>query len=156
MARIKTNKTNIYALIDGVVEKISCYASFGFGQDSFGKIDASCLDSDTKDYERGMRDPGEGNIGIKLDDANPSHFKLIALAESGEKVKWFVGSSHSGAAPTFTTPNVTLPDSRVWWSFEGYINPTAPDDFEQDGLIGYSFTLVRTSGVAIQPMTITP
>ncbi|MGK6755226.1 phage tail tube protein [Acinetobacter baumannii] len=42
----------------------------------------SCAES--KQYVRGMRDPGEGAIEIDYDDTNTSHDKLIEIAESGE------------------------------------------------------------------------
>ncbi|WP_306670102.1 phage tail tube protein, partial [Acinetobacter sp. YH12063] len=81
---------------------------------------------------------------------------LIALADSGEKVDWYVGSSHSKTAPTYeTVAGIDLPKDRIWWSFEGYINPAAPT-IEQDTLVGYTFTLVRTSAVVITPRSVTP
>ncbi|WP_180004064.1 MULTISPECIES: phage tail tube protein [unclassified Acinetobacter] len=156
MARIKSNGTQIFAVVDGAVVRFTCPKAFSFGEDSFSKIESTCLDSDTKDYERGLRDPGEGSLQIDLDDENTSHLKLIALADSGEKVDWYVGSSHSKAAPTYeTVAGIDLPKDRIWWSFEGYINPAAPT-IEQDTLVGYTFTLVRTSAVATTPREVTP
>ena len=161
MARVKTQKTHIYAAVNKEVVRFSCYSGFGFGQDSFGKIDATCMDSDTKDYERGLRDPGEGSIAIQLDDGNASHLKLIQLADSGEKVEWYVGSSHAETPPDYdtATDTIDLPGDRIWWTFEGYLNPVAPDDLAQDSLVTYSFTLVRTSGVTTifrDPAPVTP
>lgn len=156
MARIKSNGTQIFAVVDGAVVRFTCPKAFSFGEDSFSKIDATCLDSDTKDYERGLRDPGDGSLQIDLDDTNTSHLKLIELADSGEKVEWHVGSSHSNTAPTYDAfAGIYLPDDRIWWSFEGYINPAAPT-IEQDALVGYTFTLVRTSAVVTTPRVVTP
>ena len=156
MARIKSNGTQIFAVVDDAIVRFTCPKAFSFGEDSFSKIDSTCLDSDTKDYERGLRDPGEGSLQIDLDDENTSHFKLIELAESGEKVKWYVGSSHSTTAPTYEAiAGIDLPEDRIWWSFEGYINPAAPT-IEQDALVGYTFTLVRTSPVVTTPRAVTP
>ena len=70
MARIKSNGTQVYAVIGAAVVRFNCTKAFTFGEDSFSKIDSTCLDSDTKDYERGLRDPGEGSIQIDLDDEN--------------------------------------------------------------------------------------
>ena len=82
--------------------------------------------------------------------------KLIELADSGEKVKWHVGSSHSKTPPTYeAVAGIDLPEDRIWWSFEGYINPAAPT-IEQDALVGYTFTLVRTSAVVTTPRVVTP
>ena len=156
MARIKSNGTQVYAVIGEAVVRFSCPKAFSFGEDSFSKLDATCLDSDTKDYERGLRDPGEGSIQIDLDDENASHMQLIQLADSGEKVEWHVGSSHSKTAPTYeAVAGIDLPEDRIWWSFEGYINPAAPTT-EQDALVGYTFTIVRTSAVVTTPRVVTP
>ena len=157
MSRIKTQKTQVYAVIAGAVVRFACYKGFSFGQDTFGKIDASCLDGDTKDYERGMRDPGEGSISIDLDDENVSHIKLLQVAESGEKIEWYIGSSHASTPPTYeAVTGIDLPEDRIWWSFKGYINPTAPDDIAADALVSYAFTIVRTSGVITTLRTVTP
>lgn len=156
MARIKSNGTQIFAVVDGAVVRFTCPKAFSFGEDSFSKIDSTCLDSDTKNYERGLRDPGEGSLQIDLDDTNTSHLKLIKLADSGKKVNWYVGSSHSNTAPTYDpVAGINLPDDRIWWSFEGYINPAAPT-IEQDALVGYTFTLVRTSPVVTTPRVVGP
>lgn len=147
MARIKSNGTQIFAVIGAAVVRFSCPKAFSFGEDSFSKIDATCLDSETKDYERGIRDPGEGSLQIDLDDENASHAQLIQLAESGEKIEWHIGSSYSKTEPTYeAVAGIDLPKDRIWWSFQGYINPSAPT-IEQDTLVGYTFTLVRTSAV---------
>lgn len=156
MARIKSNGTQVYAVIGAAVVRFSCPKAFSFGEDSFSKLDATCLDSDTKDYERGLRDPGEGSIQIDLDDENASHMQLIQLAESGDKIEWYVGSSHSKTAPTYeAVAGIDLPEDRIWWSFKGYLSPSAPT-VEQDALVSYTFKLVRTSAVVTTPRVVTP
>lgn len=155
MARIKSQGTQLYGVIGGAIVAFTCPKAFTFGEDSFSKIDSTCLDSDTKDYERGLRDPGEGSVQIDLDDENASHMQLIQLAESGEKIQWYVGSSHTKTPPTMDGSDIDLPETRIWWSFEGYLNPAAPT-IEQDALVNYTFTLVRTSAVVTTPRTVTP
>ncbi|CAM0579088.1 phage tail tube protein [Acinetobacter baumannii] len=154
---VKAQKTQLFTVIAGTVVRFICPKRISFGQDSFGKIDVTCLDADVKEYERGMRDPGEGAIGIDLDDENTSHDKLLEIAASGEKLQWYVGSSHSVTPPTYdATTGIDLPETRSWWSFEGYLNDAAPNDIEVDTVIGYEFTLVRTSGVTYTKRTVTP
>lgn len=154
MARIKSQGTQIFGVIDSKVVRFICPKAFSFGEDSFTKIDATCLDSDTKDYERGLRDPGEGSIQIDLDDENTSHFQLIDLADSGQKIEWYVGSNHGKTPPTYDkTTGVQLPEDRVWWSFQGYLDPAAPT-IEGDSLINYTFKLIRTSAVITTARTV--
>lgn len=149
MAVIKTQHTQLFAVVDGKVERFKCSKKISFGQDSYAKTDVTCLDADSKTYDRGMLDPGEGSIEIIYDDENESHDRLIELAEKGLNLQWFVGSSHSKTPPTIegVDSQVDLPKDRTWWSFKGYLNPAAPNDIEVDQNIGYTFTLVRNSGV---------
>ncbi len=156
MAAVKTQGTQVFAVINNAVVRFVCPTALSMGDDSFSKIDVTCLDAATKNYERGLRDPGEGSIGINLDDAETSHTQLIALADSGDKVMWYVGSSHTKTAPTYDQlTGIDLPEDRIWWSFEGYLNPAVPQ-IEQDSVVKYEFAIVRTSAVTTTPRTVTP
>ena len=154
MAVVKTQGTHAFVIIGGKAVRFKCLKKIGYGQDSFSKIDITCLDANSKQYERGMRDPGEGSVEINYDDENISHDKLIELAESGEKLVWYIGSGHSEDAPTVAGSVVTLPPSRSWNQFTAYINPTAPNDIEVDAVESYTFTLVRVSAVVRKKRTI--
>ena len=154
MAVVKTQGTHAFVIIGGEAVRFKCLKKIGYGQDSFSKIDVTCLDANSKQYERGMRDPGEGSVEINYDDENISHDKLIELAESGEKLVWYIGSGHSEDAPTIAGGVVTLPPSRSWNQFTAYINPTAPNDIEVDAVESYTFTLVRVSAVVRKKRTI--
>ena len=82
---------------------------------SFAKIDITCLEAESKQYTRGMRDPGEGSIEINYDDENTSHDRLLEIAESGEVLEWHVGSGHSNDAPTYeAVAGIDLPETRSW------------------------------------------
>ena len=156
MARIKSQGTQVFAVVDGAVVRFSATKAFSFGEDSFSKIDVTDLDSDMKDYDRGLRDPGEGSVQINFDDENTSHLKMLELAESGDKVDWYIGSSHSKTPPTYAAlTGIDLPEDRTWWSFKGYLSSSAPT-VETDTMIGYTFKLVRTSAVTVTPRTVTP
>lgn len=158
MANVKTQGTQAFTVIDGQVFRFVCMKKIGFGQDSFGKIDVTCLEAESKKYLRGMRDPGEGSFDIDYDDENASHDKLAELAEKGEELDWYIGSSHSKTPPTYNaiTKEIDLPDDRMWLSFKGYVNDAAPNDIEVDAALGYSYTLVRTSKVTKTKRTVTP
>ncbi|MBR7715533.1 phage tail tube protein [Acinetobacter nosocomialis] len=158
MANVKTQGTQAFTVIDGQVFRFVCMKKIGFGQDSFGKIDVTCLEAESKKYLRGMRDPGEGSFDIDYDDENASHDKLAELAEKGVELDWYIGSSHSKTPPTYnaTTNEIDLPDDRMWLSFKGYVNDAAPNDIEVDAALGYSYTLVRTSKVTKTKRTVTP
>lgn len=158
MPVVKTQGTQGFTVWKGAIVQVKCVKKYGYGQDSFSKIDITCLDAESKQYERGMRDPGEGSIEINYDDTNTSHDTLIEIAESGEKLIWYIGSGHSKDAPTLAAPGgeVTLPTNRSWNQFEAYINPTAPNDVEVDAVESYAFTMVRTSKVTRTKRVIAP
>ncbi|WP_151768893.1 phage tail tube protein [Acinetobacter colistiniresistens] len=157
MANVKTQKTQIFAVIGNKVVRFICPKRISFGQDSFGKIDVTCLDADNKQYERGIRDPGEGAVGINYNDTNLSHDELLAIADSGETLEWHVGSGNSASQPTYdATTGIDLPEDRHWWSFKGYLNDTAPSDIEPDAVLEFEFPLVRTSKVTFTKRKVTP
>ncbi|ENU80012.1 hypothetical protein F975_01764 [Acinetobacter sp. ANC 3789] len=146
MARIKAQGTKIYALVAGAIVRFTCYNAVDLGSDSTSKIDVTCLDDEEKSYEKGIVDPGEGTLTVQLDDENTSHATALSLAEAGTELSWFVGSKGDDAAPTVTNGNVTLPTTRNWATFTGYLNKSAPK-IEADGVWTYAFPLVRTSSV---------
>lgn len=157
MAATKTKGTQLFTVIDGQVVKFICLKKIGYGQDSFGKIDITCLESESKEYLRGIRDPGEGSVEINYDDANTSHNRLIELAKSGDVLDWHVGSGHSKDAPTYSAETgVNLPPSRSWNSFKAYLNDAAPNDIEVDSVESYTFAIVRTSEVTRTNRTVAP
>ncbi|EPC7284400.1 phage tail tube protein [Acinetobacter baumannii] len=157
MANVKTKGTQVFTVIDGQVVKFVCLKKVGFGQDSFSKLDVTCLEADIREYERGIRDPGEGSFGIIYNDTNTSHDKLAEIAESGAKLDWYVGTGESTSAPTYdATAGIDLPDDRNWFSFKGYLNDAAPNDMEVDAHMEYEYTLVRTSKVTKTKRTVTP
>lgn len=148
MPVVKTQGTQGFTVWNDVLVQVKCVKKYGYGQDSFSKIDITCLEAEDKEYERGMRDPGEGSIEINYDDTNTSHDTLLEIAESGEKLIWYIGSGHSKDAPTLAVGGeVTLPTTRSWNQFKAYINPTAPNDVEVDAVESYAFTMVRCSKV---------
>lgn len=148
MARIKSQGTKIYALVGAAIVRFSCYKDVDLGQDSTSKIDVTCRDADEKSYEKGVTDPGEGSLTVQLDDENASHANILELAESGQELKWFVGDKGDGAEPTVAagTGVVTLPKTRNWVTFTGYLNKAAPSMADND-VWTYAFPLVRTSSV---------
>lgn len=156
MATVPTQGTQAFTVIDDEVVRFVCLKKIGYGQDSFSKIDITCLDATSKKYKRGMRDPGEGSVELNYDDENTSHDRLLEIAESGEEYPWYIGSGHSADAPTLVQGVVTLPTTRSWNEFKGYINPTAPNDIEIDSVESYTFALVRNSGVTRTKRIIVP
>lgn len=156
MAHVKAQGTQVFTVIDNQVVRFVCYKKIDLGQDSFQKIEINCMDDDTTDFERGRRTPGEGSIQIDYDDENISHARLLEIADSGEKLDWYIGGSQSKIPPAYDVlTGIDLPEDRTWWSYRGYLNDATPV-FEQDQIVNYSFPLVRTSKVTTTPRVVTP
>ncbi|MCH7337130.1 MULTISPECIES: phage tail tube protein [Acinetobacter] len=157
MARIKVQKTQVFYFDGTAIVPVVCAKTIDLGQDSEEDVDVTCLDSDEVDSDAGQVTPGEGSLAIDFDDENSSHLQLLALSKTDPKqtVHWYLGSSHSTDGPTVTGGAVTLPTTRTWWEFDGYLKRAAPT-FEKGQHVGYSFPLKRRSSVQETIRTIGP
>lgn len=157
MARYKVLKSQLYYFDGTAIIPVVCAKEIDLGQDSEEDVDVTCIDSPEVDTEAGQITPGEGSLAIDLDDENSSHLKLVALSKTDPKktVRWYMGSSHTDDPPTVTSGAVTLPTTRTWWEFDGYLKRAAPT-FEKGQHVGYSFPLKRRSSVNETFRTIAP
>lgn len=147
MAKVKSNGTQIYGVVDKEIVAFKCYYAIDLGQDTRGKIEVSCLDDDEKSYIPGSVDPGEGSMTVQLDDESIPHARALQLAKDGTEIEWYIGSKGDELPTISVEGDVTLPTSRNWLTFSGYLNPVAPT-IEADGVWTYAFPLVRTTSVS--------
>lgn len=157
MARIEVRKFQLFYADGTEVVPILCAKNIELGDDTEEDIDVTCLDDEEDNFDPGKMTPGEGSIGIDLDDENASHLKMLALSKSKprKKVIFYMGSGHSDAPPTITGGVVSLPSTRNWWTWEAYLK--APKrTFEKAQLVGYNYPMKRTSSVNETFRTIPP
>ena len=152
MAVIKTQGTNVYAVLDGEVTQLVCLTSIDLGSDSTNRIENTCLEAtDTKSYVPGLSDPAEASLGFNIDTENASHLQLVEWAnDKQEGVMFYVGASDGTGAITATPTETTVPTTRSWWVFEAGLTTPVPS-FEADSLVGYTVTLQRSSAVGFTP-----
>ncbi|UUS56261.1 hypothetical protein MST16_08980 [Acinetobacter sp. YH16040_T] len=159
MARIKVQKSQLYYHEEGAtaVESVQCAKELELGTDTEEDIDVTCLDDEEDNFDPGKKTPGEGSLSIDLDDENSSHLKLIALSKTTprKKVTWYLGSSNSDAPPEVAGGAVTLPPSRTWWVWEGYLK-LAEKTFVKGQFVGYKFPMKKTSIVNETIRTLPP
>jgi len=159
MARIKVQKSQLFYHEEDAttVEAVQCSKELELGTDAEEDIDVTCLDDEEDNFDPGKKTPGEGSLAIDLDDENASHLKLIALSKTNprKKVTWYLGSSNSDDAPTVANNVVTLPPSRTWWVWQGYLK-LAEKTFIKGQFVGYKFPMKKTSIVNETIRTITP
>ncbi|NHB57028.1 hypothetical protein G9F32_03140 [Acinetobacter sp. 194] len=159
MARIKVQKSQLYYHEEGAedIVAVQCAKELELGTDTEEDIDVTCLDDDEDNFDPGKKTPGEGSLSIDLDDENASHLQLIALSKASPRIKptWYLGSSNSDDPPTVTGGAVTLPSTRTWWVWTGYLK-LAEKTFVKGQFVGYKFPMKKTSIVNETIRTITP
>ena len=144
MAELRTQGTNVFAFDGTDITQLVCVTGIDLGSDSTSKIETTCLEeTKSKSYMPGLSDPGDGSLSIRL----------IQWAENRTELEFYIGASDSVAVPTVATNAVALPTGRSFWSFKGALTPAVPT-FEADSIVGYQFTLQRSTGVTLTPSTV--
>lgn len=153
MAEMRVQGTNVFAFDGTEITQLICVTSIDLGSDSTSKIETTCLEEkSSKSYIPGLSDPGDGSLSIKLDLKNSSHLKLIQWAEDRKDLEFYIGASDGSALPTVTVDAVTLPPTRSFWTYKAALTPAVPT-FEADSIVGYQFTMQRSTGVTLTPKT---
>lgn len=133
---MKTAGTELYFLDpdDCSVVQVGCPTSLS-GLDSIvEQIETTCLESTARTYEAGLATPGTASFTLSLDPQDPSHIRLLELKKAGATLQWAVGwSDGTGIDPTGALESggddceFTLPTTRTWVTFEGFVNSFAFD-----------------------------
>lgn len=78
-------------------------------------------DTEEMQYEAGLKQPGAITVNFNGDYTDASQEELEALYDSGVKKVWVIGLSDGTAPPTVALDAVTLPTTRTFIKFEGFI-----------------------------------
>lgn len=154
---VLTQGTQIYFIdpADGSVVEIGCPTAFNPGGNPADQLEDTCLSATNATYKPGLRRPGAATITLNADPNDPSHVRLFELSnDNGQTdIKFVVGwSDDPGTDPTAATDSdgehtFSLPTSRTWYSFEGYVSDF-PFDFALNSLVASTVTVQR-SGAAV-------
>ncbi|MCG6228138.1 phage tail tube protein [Vibrio furnissii] len=141
---IKTQGTSLYTIdpVDGTLLKVTKVTSIDGIDSTLDQIETTDLDVYARTYEAGMATPGTATLGILVDPKDASHIRLHQLKTAGTKLKWVVGwSDGKGIDPTVTgtgeAATFTLPETRSWISFEGFMN-SYPFSFALNAVVSSS------------------
>lgn len=104
-------------------------------------IETTDLTMNAKTFLPGLMSPGSAQFSIQFDPSNTVHKDLHAAYVAGETLKWALGMSDGTAPPTVTTGAFTLPTTRSFLTFDGFI---------QDVTFDFSLNSIVTSQVSIQ------
>jgi len=123
-----------------------CWAAISGIDTTLEQIEDTCLESPARTYKAGLATPGAASFTINADPADASHVRLHQLKVAGTTLPWAVGWSDGTSAPTASTNTAgddvfTLPDTRSWIAFDGFMN-SYPFEFALNAVV--------TSTVGIQ------
>lgn len=144
---IKTQGTQLFAIDpdDDSLISVSSVTEIDGIDTSIDQIETTVLAAMARTYEAGLATPGTATFGIYTDTSNPEHIRLHQLKTGGKQMKWAIGWSDGTDAPTVDVEGVfTLPATRSWLEFEGYMN-SYPFNFSQNSVVSSSIG-IQVSG----------
>lgn len=125
---------------DCSVVQVGCPTSITGLDSTIEQLETTCLESTARTYEAGLATPGTATFTLSLNPQDPSHIRLLELKTAGTSLRWVIGFPDAiGTDPTGTTDSdgecaFSLPASRTWLEFEGFVNSYA-FDFSLNALI---------------------
>ncbi len=151
---ILTQGTHVFFIdpADDSVVQVKGATAFNPGGAPSDQIETTALEDFDRKYKKGMRTPGQASLTIQADPSEPSHVRLHELSESNDQteqiVKWVVGWSDGVTPPTVDVGgDWTLPTTRTWYEFEGYVSDF-PFDFALNTVVTTQVTIQRSGGSA--------
>lgn len=128
---MKTQGTQLYLVdpADDTLITVGCVTNISGISATRDQRETTCLDSAARTFEAGLANPGAATFTIQFNPGDNSHVRVHELYVAGTQLEWAVGWSDGTTAPTVGTPGgFTLPTSRTWLSFDGFIQDL-PFDF---------------------------
>lgn len=147
---ILSQGTQLYMIdpADDSVVTIKGVTNFNPGGSPADQIEDTPLESQERTYKRGLRTPGQASMTISADPREASHIRLHELSQDDtvESIKFVVGWSDGTDAPTVDVDGSwTLPTTRTWFEFTGYI-ADFPLDFSSNTVVTSEVSIQRSGG----------
>jgi len=136
-----TQGTTLYWIKGGTTVQAVAATSINGISAQRDSIETTDLTLNAKTFMPGLLSPGSAQFAIQFDPSNAVHKDLHAAYVAGDVIKWALGWSDGVAPPTVTTGNFTLPTTRSFITFEGFI---------QDVTFDFSLNTVVNSQVSLQ------
>ena len=132
---MRTAGTELYFLDpdDCSVVQVGCPTSITGLDSTIEQLETTCLESTARTYEAGLATPGTASFTLNLDPQDPSHQRLLEMKAAGLSTSWVIGFPDGiGTDPTGGQDSdgecaFTLPTSRTWLEFDGFVNSYAFD-----------------------------
>lgn len=145
----KTQGTELWFIdpTGDILTKVGCVTSITGLTAARDQIETTCLEDQARSYEAGLATPGQAQFGINFDPSDASHVRLHELYVAGTSLSFALGWSDGTSPPTNDSSVFTLPTSRSWITFDGFI-ADLPFDFSQNAVVA-STVSVQVSGFPI-------
>ena len=119
---IKTQGTELFVKTDAntftKIGKVTGVTGTGGQKD---QIDVSDLDSTDHEYLAGLGNPAAASVQMNFDPSDATHQALETMYQDGTEEIFVIGLSDGTAPPTVVSDVITLPTSRTFIQFSGYI-----------------------------------
>lgn len=158
---LKTARTSLYYIDpdDSSVVTVGCVTSISGIEASRDQLEDTCLEDDARSYQSGLATPGQKTFTINFDPADDTHVKIYNLWVAGTKVKWALGLSDGAPAPAAliaptvdTTGDFILPDTRSYFTYEGYV-ANVPLDLALNALLTANVSVQLSGFPTLSPKT---
>lgn len=145
---LETKNTRLYfRYSDSEIHKVACATGITGLGGAGDQIDTTCLDSDEREYVRGMLNPGPLSVPINFIPLSAAHQRLTELRETGERVSWMIVLSDQAGAPvTVDTDNRLIAPGPTSVEFIGYVSDMNID-IATNEIVRATLTIQRSGGV---------
>lgn len=111
--------------------------------------DTDLEDTTSRKYKKGLGTPGQASMTVNADPQKPAHVRLYELANDDQdrNIQFVVGMSDGTEPPTVADGAFTLPTTRSWFGFEGYVSDF-PMDFATNSVVSSQVSIQRSGGGA--------
>jgi len=145
---IKTQGTNLYFVSGGTVKTMTCPTGVSGLGGTRDQIETTCLNAtDDKSYVSGLGNPGQLTVPFVFSPSALDHQLLFAMHDTGEITDWLVGFSDGTTAPTVTSGQLVMANTRTSASFDAFVADINIDVATNEVVRG-TLTLQRSGSVA--------
>lgn len=132
--------TNLYFINGAAVVAVAATSISGLSAQR-DSLESTDLTMNAKTFMPGLLSPGSAQFSIQFDPSDTTHKALHDAYVAGTSLKWALGWSDGTAAPTVTLGEFTLPTTRSFMTFNGFI---------QDVTFDFGLNSLVTSQVSVQ------
>lgn len=132
--------------------EVDCPTQMALGGGEVDQIETTCLGSDQRTYQPGLRGQNTFTFTINADLSKSSHARLAELYGTGDVVHWAIGVGKPKTDPTVdgTGHTITPAAGREWRLFDGSVG-SFPTNLALNDVVKSQVSVVVSGGVTFVP-----